>query len=150
VNPKYILFIFVVVLAQILAACGSATASTPEPTGVLQGYYDALQARDIEKLMSFVADNAVFLDQGLRYSGHAEIRASLQSAIKDYVTVDVSNVSDTNGRLVYDFRVFVSKTPVLSGTGLTIVRDGKIIFDGTEESWAAECERDSTQGFCAE
>jgi hypothetical protein len=94
----------------------------------------ALKARDIDKVMSFVADDAVFIDPGGRYSGQAEIRATTQSAINDGVIVEVSNVSDTNGRLVYEYEVFVDGGLFTLGTGLTIVKDGKIVFDGTEST----------------
>lgn len=137
-NPKRLLsslLIVSVAASLILAACGSATAATPEPISVLQGYYDALEARGIDKVMSFWADDAVLTDEfGSRLSGPVEIRAGLQSAINDRVTVDVIDPHETNGRVVYEYKVFVGESPVLSGTALTIVQDGKIIFDGTEET----------------
>lgn len=150
-NTKHLLFILFVTLcvAQILAAC-APVASTPEPISVLLNYYKALEAKDIDKVMSFWAEDAVQTDEfGGRFSGQAEIRAGLQSAINDEVTVEAIDPSDTNGRLVYEYKVYVSGNLVLSGTGLTIVQDGKIIFDGTETTWADECNRDSSQSFCA-
>jgi hypothetical protein len=150
-NKSYLFILFVTLcVAQILAACVAA-ASTPDPVSVIQGYYDALASRDIDKVMSFWAEDAVYSDEfGVRQSGHEEIRAGVQSAINDGVIVELSNISDTHGRLVYDYQVFVGGTPFLSGTGLTIIQDSKIVFDGTEETWAKECEQDSTQRFCAE
>jgi hypothetical protein len=148
-NTKSYLFILFVALAQILAACAPA-ASTPEPISVLQGYFDALEAKDIDKVMTYWAEDAVYSDGSWRQSGHEEIRAGQLAAIKDSVTVEVSNVSDTNGRLVYDYKVFVGGAPWSTGTGLTIIKDGKIIFDGTEKTWEAECDKDPTQRFCGE
>jgi hypothetical protein len=147
-NTKRFLLILFIILAQTLAACAPA-ASTPEPASILLGYYDALEARDIDKVMSFWADDAVYSDGSVRQSGQEEIRAGQQSAINDRVTVEVSNINDTNGRLVYDYKVLVDGRLWLSGTGLTIVQDGKIIFDGTEATWTEECNRDSSQSFCA-
>jgi hypothetical protein len=140
-------------LLFVLVACSgpAATSSpepTPEPASVLQGFMDALAAKDIDAVMSFWAEDAVQIDQFGRNVGLEEIRASHQSAIDDDVTFEVSNVTESNGRLVYDYRVFNSGVLVASGTGLTIVEDGKIVFDGTEESLAAECERDASQTFC--
>jgi len=61
-----------------------------------------------------------------------------------------SEIKDVNGkgRLVYDFNAFINDMPVYSGNGLTVVKDGKIIFDGTEFHWKGERDRDPTQSFC--
>jgi hypothetical protein len=135
----------------MLAACGPAATPTPDPISILQGYYDAVNAKDIDKAMSFIAEDAVFTGElGATFSGHPEIRATLQSAIDAGVTFEVSDVRATNGRLVYEYLAHVPNVLSPSGTGLAIVKDGKIIFDGTEATWTEECAKDATQRFCAE
>jgi hypothetical protein len=143
--------IILAVALSMLAACGPAAAPTPEPTSILQGYYDAVNDKDIDKAMSFIAEDAVFTGElGATFSGHAEIRATLQSAIDAGVTFEVSDVRVTDGRLVYQYQAHVPNALSPSGTGLAIVKDGKIIFDGTEATWTEECAKDATQRFCAE
>ena len=151
-NTKSLLFTLLVVIittSLLLAAC-APSASTPNPAAILEGYIHSFNARQLDEAISLVADDAVFIDPGGKYVGEAQIRATLQSAINDGVTLEVSNISDTNGRLVYEYKVFVGGGLFTSGTGLTIVQDGKIIFDGTEETWTEECNRDASQRFCVE
>jgi hypothetical protein len=146
---KYTFFSWIALLLLVLMACGGQAATpTPDPTSVLQGYVDALAAKDIDAVMSYWAEDAVQIDLLDRNEGLEEIRINMRGAIADNVTFEVSNVTDTNGRLIYDYQVFVNGEPGTSATGFTIVKDGKIIFDGTEELLAAECERDASQSFC--
>jgi limonene-1,2-epoxide hydrolase len=147
---KGLIFGLMTALVLILAACGAAATPTPDPTSVVRRYYQAFNERQLDAAMALVADDAVFMDQGLRYSGKSEIRASVESAVNDFVTVEVSNLSDTDGRVTYDFEVFFGESRDLTGTGVMVVRDGKIIFDGTEADLVAECDRDASQTFCAE
>jgi hypothetical protein len=118
-----------IVLVLVLAACGSSAASTADPVTVLEDYYAALTAGDLEKAMSFVAADAIF---GGKW--------------------EPTNIKDTNGkgRLVYDFKAYINDVPVYTGTGLTIVKNGKIIFDGAEFYWKGECEREPSQSFCSD
>jgi hypothetical protein len=151
---KTVLFIGFAVFMLVVVACASPGIPTPTPTpdpiAVLQGYYEALKAKDLDRLMSFVADNAVFMvARNIKSDEPAEIRADLQTAINDGVTVEVSNVVNTNGRLTYDVVVSATNSADVRGTGFTIVKDGKIIFDGDEENLAVECSRDASQVFCA-
>jgi hypothetical protein len=54
-----------------------------------------------------------------------------------FVTFEHTNFRAKRGRVVYDFKVRedVSGRVIAEGTdGLTIVEDGKIVFDGTERT----------------
>jgi hypothetical protein len=133
----------------VLTACGPASTSATEPIGVLQGYLNGLNAENLDQAMSFVADQAVFISGVNRYAGSAEIRATLQSAINDGVTIHARDFSEDNGRVLYKAHIFVRDGEVDMVKALTIIRDGKIVFDGTESTWAAECDRDGSQAFCA-
>src|ERR1043165_1013274 len=150
-NVKYSLLIVFVVLTQALTACGSSSARTPEPITVVQGFYDALNDRDINRVMFYFADDALQIDAfGNRFEGAEAIRTTLQSAISDSVTVEVKDPTDTNGRVVYKYDVYVGGAYVATVDGLTVISDGKVIFDGTQENWAVECETNPAQKFCAE
>ena len=154
-NTKHLLSILFVTLcvAQALVACGTAApaAPTPEPITVVEGFYDALNDRDINRVMFHFADDALQIDAfGNRFEGAEAIRSTLQSAINDAVTVTIKDATDTNGRVVYTYDVYVGGAYAATVEGLTVVSDGKIIFDGTQENWAEECEKNHAQKFCAE
>src|SRR4030095_9054004 len=79
-NTKRILFILFVILAQVLAACGTAATpvapasestlaptsasvptATPEPADpaeIVQGFWAAMEAGDVESAMTFLAEDA--------------------------------------------------------------------------------------------
>jgi len=141
-----------IVLVLVLAACGSADISTTDSVTVLETYYVALTAGDLEKAMSLVADDAVFIDPMGKYVGIEQIHAMYESQMNIGGRWEPSEIKDVNGkgRLVYDFKAFINDMPVYSGKGLTVVKDGKIIFDGTEFYWKGECEREPSQSFCAD
>ena len=150
---KFLLvLVWSVALALILAACGSPASSTTDSVTVLENYYDALTAGDLEKAMSFVADDAVFIDPMGKYVGKENIQDVYAPQMNRGGKWEPSEIKDVNGkgRLVYDFRAYINDVAVYSGTGLTVVKDGKIIFDGTEFHWKGECDRDASQSFCSD
>lgn len=106
-----------------------------EPEFVVQRYYQALNAKDVDLAMSFVAADAVFANPTGQYTGAAEIRPSLEGLVKDGITFELTNLRPSDGRVVYDYRVLQGEALLDSGTdGLTIVNDGRIVFDGTERT----------------
>ncbi len=106
-----------------------------DPITVVKSYYDALNAKDIDQAMSFVANDAVFINPTGTYEDPDAIRDSLQGLATENITFELSNFRDTDGRVVYDYQVLQGKTVLETGTdGLTIVKNGKIVFDGTERT----------------
>jgi hypothetical protein len=147
---KRLLFIsWMMLLLLVLAACSPAATPTPEPISVLQGYLNGLNAGDIDKALAFIADDAVFIDTGGKHTGQAKIRATLRSWLNDGLTIHARDFSEENGRVVYKAHFFIRDGEVDMLKALTIVKDGKIVFDGTEATWSAECDRDASQVFCA-
>src|SRR5262245_25065453 len=120
--------------ALVLAACGAPAASTTDPVAVLEDYYAALTAGDLEKAMSFVADDAVLIDPMGKYVGKENIQGVYAGQMNIGGRWEPSEIKDVNGkgRLIYDFTAYLNDAVVFSGTGLTVIKDGKIIFDGTE------------------
>ncbi len=134
-------FSFTLVLAffTLLAACAApedAAVDGADPVAIVQMYYAALDAQDIELAMSYIAPTAEFANPTGKYTTTAEIRASLEGLFKDGITFELSNFRTTDGgRVVYDYKVLLGDELLDSGTdGLTIVKDGLIIFDGTERT----------------
>jgi hypothetical protein len=133
-----------------LAACGSPAATTADPVAVYQSYLEAIKSKQLDEALSFVADDAVYLDPMAQISGKEEIRAFLQGVIDGGGWYEVSDITNTNGRLVYKFKAFVNDQQVYSGIGMTIVKDGKLTFDGTKDLWDAACNQDASLPYCAE
>lgn len=159
-SPKQRLSTFIFIFLIGLAACTPAMTPTVEPSIVtvtptaitateapptntpeslseaarlVQQYYEALNRQDLDTAMSFIAADAVFINPTGSYTGAEEIRASLEAQFRDGITFELSNYRDTDGRVVYDYKVLIGGEVVETGTnGLTIVKDGLIVFDGTE------------------
>jgi hypothetical protein len=119
---------------------------------VAEDYYAALTAGDLDKAISYVADDAVFIDPMGKYVGLEEIRAAYEGQVNIDGKWEATNIRDSNGkgRLIYEFKAYINKVVVYSRDGLTVVKDGKIIFDGSEFTWKGECKRDPAQSFCAD
>lgn len=111
-----------------------------DPVTIVKGYYDAVNAGDLQKATDNYAETFVGISPGGRFIGKAEGTTGLMQGIKDGVKFELSNFKNDNGRVVYSYKVLIGGNVVDSGDdGLTIVRDGKIVFDGivsTEKEWA--------------
>ena len=106
-----------------------------EQIWVVQEYYEALNAGNIDFAMSFIASDAVFINPTGTYEGADAIRASLEGLKTDDITFDLSNFRNTDGTVVYDYEVLQGGNVLDKGTnGLTMVKDGLVVFDGTEET----------------
>jgi ketosteroid isomerase-like protein len=110
-----------------------------EQIWVVQKYYEALNSKQLELAMSFIAGDAVFINPTGTYEGADAIRESLAGLNTDGITFDLNNFRNTDGKVVYDYKVMQGSNLLDQGTnGLTVVKDGKIVFDGTEDTLAAQ------------
>jgi ketosteroid isomerase-like protein len=106
---------------------------------VVQRYYALINKGDIDNAAAFIADDALFINPTGRYQSKAEIVASLRGQAKDGLTFELSNFREKDGRVVYDYIVKAGSDALDKGTdGLTKIKDGKIIFDGTEKTESAQ------------
>jgi ketosteroid isomerase-like protein len=106
-----------------------------EQIWVVQKYYEALNTKKLELAMSFIAGEAVFINPTGTYEGTDAIRKSLAGLNTDGITFDLSNFRNTEGRIVYDYKVVQGANLLDQGTdGLTVVKNGLIVFDGTERT----------------
>ena len=109
-----------------------------EEIWVVQKYYEALNAKNLDLAMSFIASDALFINPTGTYEGAEAIRASLEGLNTDGITFNLSNFRNTDGTIVYDYEVLQGGNVLDKGTnGLTIVENGWITFDGTEETLPA-------------
>ena len=110
-----------------------------EQIWVVQKYYELLNAKNLDLAMSFIANDAVFINPTGSYEGTDAIRKSLAGVNADGITFDLSNFRNTDGKVVYDYKVMQGANLLDQGTnGLTIVKDGKVVFDGTEDTLATQ------------
>jgi ketosteroid isomerase-like protein len=106
-----------------------------EQIWVVQKYYEALNAKKLDLAMSFIAPDALFINPTGTYEGVDAIRKSLEGLNTDGITFDLSNFRNTDGTIIYDYEVLQGGNVLDKGTnGLTAVKDGMIVFDGTEET----------------
>jgi limonene-1,2-epoxide hydrolase len=124
------------VVAFGLAATSFAAAASPRRENAVQivkAFYADVNANEIDKAMRFVSPKAVFINPIGKYTGKAAIRAFLRRGASEGIVFDHTNFRVHGGRVVYDFRVKQYASIVAAGhDGLTVVKDGKIVFDGTE------------------
>lgn len=135
--------------ASIDKGCGNVThvvsgkivydgLENAEQIWVVQKYYEALNAGNLDSAMSFIASDALFINPTGTYEGADAIRASLEGLVKDGITFNLSNFRNTGGTVVYNYEVLQGGNVLDKGTnGLTQVKDGWIVFDGTEETLPA-------------
>lgn len=110
-----------------------------EQIWIVQKYYEALNAKKLDLAMSFIAPDALFINPTGSYEGTDAIRVSLAGLNTDSITFDLSNFRNTDGQIVYDYKVMQGANLLDQGTnGLTIVKDGKVVFDGTEDTLAVQ------------
>src|SRR5690349_3726962 len=111
---------------------------TAEQIWVVQKYYDALNGKNLDLAMAYIAPDALFINPTGTYEGADAIRESLAGLNTDGITFDLSNFRNTEGQIVYDYKVMQGSNLLDQGTnGLTVVKDGKVVFDGTEETFVA-------------
>jgi hypothetical protein len=135
---KYFLLLLVLNLLAALAltACapsGAANTAPADAISVVENYYDAYNDKKIDEAISYIADDALFINPTGTYEGKAEIEKHLQGIRNEGLSFELSDFKDQDGRVVYAYKVLINGEVVETGTGgLTIVKNGKIVFDGTE------------------
>ena len=106
-----------------------------EQIWVVQKYYEALNTKKLDLAMSFIAPDALFINPTGTYEGADAIRASLEGLNTDGISFNLSNFRNTDGTIIYDYEVLQAGNVLDKGTnGLTVVKEGLVVFDGTEET----------------
>ncbi len=135
--------------ASVDKGCGNVThvrdgkiifdgLESAEQIWIVQKYYEALNAKSLDLAMSFIASDALFINPTGTYEGADAIRESLAGLNTDGITFNLNNFRNTDGVIVYDYEVLQGGNVLDKGTnGLTVVKDGWITFDGTEETLPA-------------
>ena len=100
--------------------------------------------------MKFLSDDAVVIDRTGRLDGSQAIRHDLElNFVPGQMRFELSDLSSDGNEVTYTIKVYEDDTLVATyDDGLTIVVDGKIIFDGQERYRSIKCNQDPAQAFC--
>jgi limonene-1,2-epoxide hydrolase len=123
--------------------CGGAQSASRGPAQVVKAFFDAVNAGQIDKAMNYVSPKAVFDEPIGTFTGRAAVRGLVQREVKNQVLFHHSNFRVHGGRVVYTFRVTQYPEGIIAtgNDGLTIVKDGKIVWDGTVHEEAMNAHR---------
>jgi limonene-1,2-epoxide hydrolase len=143
-NIRAALFILFVVMAQILAACGTgglsvatsapsvAVTPTTDPlqsAKIVQAFWDALETGDLETAMAYVGDEVTCA--GFCYfKGKETFRSYLQGYLEAGHLTKISDVKSVGSIVTYSWQVYRNGNFVRGGEGDEImqVEDGKIVY----------------------
>ena len=106
-------------------ATGEATS---EAITVVQNFWEAINQKNVDEAMTYIADDAILM--GGQYEGKEQIRKWIEGAVRRGTTFELSEFKDEDGQVTYTGKVFEDGNEVYSGTGVNIVENGKIVFDG--------------------
>jgi hypothetical protein len=125
---------FAFMLAMWLVGCAAASQPT-DPAAVMDAYTVAINAGDVEKALSFVADDAVYNRPAGQFKGKAEIRKFVQDLITRKSRVELVGERKVQGeRVTWVSRVTqmdpqnpsAPPTTIMNNSE-SIVRNGKIV-----------------------
>jgi len=148
-NIKRNHFILFVILAQALAACGTAAPQSPasvpttapplaptptvtpepaDPAAIVQSFYKAYNEGDVKAAMALIVDD-------IKCRGHCYLngKESFQSFIEGDMNsgaqIEISGLKVSQDKVVFNYKLY--KSGSLSATGVDAVmqiKDSKIIF----------------------
>lgn len=140
--------LFLMLIGILLTTCTSAQPG--DPVSVVQAAYDLLNQGDLNGYLELLSDDAVMIDRSGRFDGSQAIRDNLTlNFVPGQIRYELSDLRSDGNEVTYAIKVYEDDTLVATyDDGLTIVVDGKIIFDGQDRYRGIECNRDPAQAFC--
>ena len=148
-NTRLIYFVLFVLLAQVLAGCGTPaptaapatptsaptlaptvtpTPAPPDPAEIVQSFWAAMEAGDVDAAMAFIADN-VSCRGSCYFSGKETFRSLLQGMINSGSITEISIVKVEGDTVTYNYKVYSNGIEIeenIEGESMQ-VQDGKII-----------------------
>ncbi len=146
-NTRTALLCALLILIASTAAC--APAQPRDPAAVVQTANDRLARGDVDGFMKLVDDHAVMEDSRGRYLGAYTIRRYLETEIiPARLRTELSNLVAEGKVVTYTAAIYRGDVLVATELCIDVVVDGKIIFDGTQQIYDYECEKNPSQAFC--
>jgi len=133
---KKVLVVLAAALVMALAACsgGGVAQEQPDPVAIVQAFYKAITDKQLDAAMDYVADDALFINPTGTYTGKEEVRTNISALVDGGFDFQLRDLVNTNGKVNYGYTLYINGENVEEGdNGVTIVKDGKIVFDGLEE-----------------
>lgn len=132
---KKLLVVLAMILVLALNACSSGAAQgKADPVTIVQAFYKAITDKQLDAAMAYVADDALFINPTGTYTGKDEVRTNISALVDGGFDFQLRDLVDTNGKVNYGYTLYINGEAVEEGdNGVTIVKDGKIVFDGLEE-----------------
>lgn len=134
-NRSLISLVVIIVLA-LLVSCQSTTSGQPtDPAAVMDAYTAAINAHDVEKALSYVADDAVYDRPTGQFNGKEETRGFIEGLVARNVKVELVGERQVDGeRVSWSSHVTLADPenpngpPVeIMNNSQSIVRNGKIV-----------------------
>lgn len=119
----------------LLITIGAALAAPTENIRIASTFWDLVSAGDIAGAMAYVDPQVEFRSGTDVYSGPDQVRTVIEGYAAEGYQFHMTHFEDDGaGRIAYWYEVYdkAGTAIVASGTdGLTIVRAGHVVFDGT-------------------
>ena len=129
-NTKGAYLCFVLLIVGILSACGTVAPTSADPLTIAQGFWEAINAKNVDAAMAFVADDVVIRGCRDPLSDKTELGAFLSSELEKGMTFEISDlVSSAKDEATYTMKIYTNGTMLVSSPFLRIqVRDEKIVL----------------------
>ena len=105
--------------------------STTDPVEIVKAFYNATNALEYEKAVTFLADDAVIINPNGTYTGTEANLAQITENCDAGIRVELSSLVNVDGIVISHVIALLNGELIFEGEGgITIVEDGKITFDG--------------------
>ena len=147
-SHQYLLTIIVIVLAVSLVSC--APAQPTDPKAIILASNEYINQGNVDGFMKFFAEDAVMADEHSRTVGSQAIQDYMQKEIvdKDF-RFEISDLSVDGNIVTYTCHTYMGNMDLGTYPGLDVIKDGKIIFEGSVDVYQLECDKDPSQRFCS-
>jgi hypothetical protein len=131
---KYIVVIGAILVLLLAACSGGAAQTETDPITIVREFYAAIAGQEVDKAMTYVAEDAQFINPTGTYNGKDEVRGNIQALSDGKFVFELRDLKNDNGLVTYGYTLYIDGEAVEEGdNGATVVRDGKIVFDGLAE-----------------
>jgi len=143
-----VLFLFGILIPLLITACKSEQPA--DPIAVWQEASARIVEGDVDGYIKYLSNDAVYIEGSRRFDGTEEIREYLiNEVMPEHLRFEMIDPVANGNDVTYTVKVYQGE--VLIDTlddVLTVVVDGKIIFEGTENARYFECITEPSQAFC--
>jgi hypothetical protein len=129
-KTKSIYLSLFLLLASILTACGDLAPTAADPVTITQGFWDAIDAKNVDAAMAFVADDVVTDGLPAHFTNKADFSAFMLSSVEGGDIFAMTDLKlDSEDTVTYKLSVDLrGNTEAFSGLAKLQVKDGKIIY----------------------